>query len=194
MKHYIEITLIPDGDLGLFLLWSKVYLQLHLALVELKEANSLVPVGVSFAEYRSDEKHVMLGSKLRVFASNINDLEKLNLSHWLNRLNDYVHISRIRAVPNAHQHVLVSRVHAPSNVGNLARRYAKRHGISMAESLEKYQNYEAKQPPNLAFIKIKSLSLAHDFTLCILQSVKSTAQSGFYNTYGLSHTSTVPYW
>lgn len=194
MKHYIEITLIPDADVGLFSLWSKVYLQLHLALVELKDANSLVPVGISFAEYRGDEKHSMLGSKLRVFASDINHLEKLNLNHWFNRLCDYVHMTSIRAVPSEHGYVVVSRVHTPANVGNLARRYAKRHSISLEVALELYKNYDPKQPTHLPFIKIKSLSSANDFMLCIQQNANSNAVSGLYSTYGLSGTSTVPHW
>ena len=194
MKHYIEITLIPDLEVGLFALWSKVYLQLHLALVEIKDANSLVPVGVSFAEYRSDEKHSMLGSKLRIFAPDINDLEKLNLNQWFNRLSDYVHITSIRAVPSEHGYVVVSRVHTPANVSTLARRYAKRHSISLEAALDLYKNYDPKLPTHLPFIKVKSLSTAHDFTLCIQQSANSTAVGALFSTYGLSGTSTVPHW
>lgn len=194
MKHYIEITLLPNPEVDVHFLWSKVYLQLHLALVEIKDANSLVSVGVSFAEYHRDEKHCVLGSKLRVFAESAELLEKLNLNHWFNRLSDYVHISSIRTVPNEHSHVVVSRVHTPANTGSLARRNAKRHGITLDEALAKYQNYEAKRLSHLAFIKIKSLSNAHDFTLCILQSERSTAEFGQFSTYGLSNTSTVPHW
>lgn len=194
MKHYIEITLLPNPEVDVHFLWSKAYLQLHLALVELKDANSLVPVGVSFAEYHAVDQHCLLGSKLRVFAVDIETLERLNLNHWFNRLSDYVHISGIRAVPSEHGQVVVSRIHAPANVGNLARRYAKRHGVSLEAALDVYKNYNPKPPTRLAFIKVKSLSSAHDFTLCITQSVNSTAVSGRYSTYGLSGTSTVPHW
>lgn len=195
MKHYIEITLISNSDMGLFSLWSQAYLQLHLALVENKNLHSLVPVGVSFAEYQRSEKHGVLGSKLRLFASDIYHLEKLNLHHWFERLGDYVHISSIRAVPSEHRYVVVSRVRTPANVGNLARRYAKRHRVSLESALEKYQSYGANKPStNLPFIKIKSLSSSHEFNLCILQNEKPTAQSGLYSTYGLSNTSTVPHW
>jgi CRISPR-associated endonuclease Csy4 len=194
MKHYIELTLIPDVDEGLFSLWSKVYLQLHLALVEMKDADSLVPVGVSFAEYRRDEKHSLLGSKLRIFASDMNHLERLNLKHWFSRLSDYVHISSIRAVPSEHGYVVVSRVHTSANVGNLARRYAKRHSMSIEAALELYKNYDPKQPTQLPFIKLKSLSSANDFVLCIQQSPAQSNQVGKFSTYGLSSTSTVPHW
>lgn len=194
MKHYIEISLLPNPEVDIHFLWSKVYLQLHLALVELKDANSLVPVGVSFAEYHADDQHCLLGSKLRVFAVDIETLEKLNLNHWFNRLSDYVHISSIRAVPSEHGYVVVSRIHAPANIGNLARRYAKRHGVSLETALDVYKNYDPKPPTRLAFIKVKSLSNAHDFTLCIRQSANSAAVSGGYSTYGLSGTSTVPHW
>lgn len=195
MTYYIEITLIPNSDMGLFSVWSKVYTQLHLALVELKDVNSRVPVGVSFAEYKHSERHGILGSKLRLFASEMSHLEKLNLYHWFDRLSDYVHISSIRAVPSEHRYVVVSRVRTPKNIGNLTRRYAKRHGVFLEDALEKYQNYEAnKSSTNLPFIKIKSLSSSRDFNLCILQRERPTAQSGLYSTYGLSNTSTVPHW
>jgi CRISPR-associated endonuclease Csy4 len=194
MKHYIEITLIPDTKVGLFSLWSKVYPQLHLALVEIKNADSLVPVGVSFADYHADDKHSLLGSKLRIFAVNVETLEKLNLNQWFARLTDYVHISSIRAVPSDHGHVVVSRVHVPANAGSLARRYAKRHNMSLESAMEVYKNYTPKVPKHLAYIQLKSLSTTHDFTLCIMQSVCSTATSGLYSTYGLSSTTTVPHW
>ncbi|WP_410209583.1 type I-F CRISPR-associated endoribonuclease Cas6/Csy4 [Aquirhabdus sp.] len=194
MKHFTEVTLLPNPEVGIHFLWSKVYIQLHLALVEIKGANSLVPVGVSFAEYRSDGKHHVLGSKLRVFATDVKTLETLNLKRWFDRLSDYVHVSSIRDVPSEHGHVAVSRIHAPANAGNLARRYAKRHGISLEDALLKYQTYQSKPPIHLPFIKIRSLSNAESFTLCIQQSAKLNAQSGFYSTYGLSHTSTVPHW
>lgn len=194
MKHYIEISLLPNPEVDIHFLGSKVYLQLHLALVELKDENSLVPVGVSFAEYHLDGKHCLLGSKLRVFAADVETLEKLNLNHWFNRLSDFVHTSSIRAVPSEHGYVVVSRVHAPANVGNLARRYAKRHGISLEATLDLYKNYDSKLPSRLPFIKVKSLSSTHGFTLCIQQNANSIAVIGLYSTYGLSGTSTVPHW
>ena len=39
MKHYIEITLLPDAEVGLGFIWQKMYQQIHLALVEVKDAN-----------------------------------------------------------------------------------------------------------------------------------------------------------
>ena len=194
MLFYQEITLIDQVEISPYFIWSKLYGQLHLALVEIKDADSLVPVGVSFAEYRHDEKHSLMGSKLRVFASDMNHLERLNLNHWFNRLSDYAHISSIRAVPNEHGYVVVSRVHTSANVGNLARRYAKRHSMSIEAALELYKNYDPKQPTQSPFIKLKSLSSANDFVLCIQQSPAQSNQVGKFSTYGLSSTSTVPHW
>ncbi|MBE0472372.1 MAG: type I-F CRISPR-associated endoribonuclease Cas6/Csy4, partial [Methyloprofundus sp.] len=37
MKHYIELTLLPNTDINAFTLWSKVYQQIHLGLVEMQD-------------------------------------------------------------------------------------------------------------------------------------------------------------
>ena len=37
MKHYIEITLLPNPDINLLSLWSKVFQQIHLGLVEMQD-------------------------------------------------------------------------------------------------------------------------------------------------------------
>ena len=44
MKHYIDITLLPSDDIGVHFLWSKVMMQVHLALVEIQDSNKQVPV------------------------------------------------------------------------------------------------------------------------------------------------------
>ncbi len=59
MKHYIDIILLPDPEIPLYFLWEKVYQQLHLALVEIKEPDNKVKVGVAFPQY--DEQQHQLG-------------------------------------------------------------------------------------------------------------------------------------
>ena len=50
MKHYIEITLIDNFDINLFSLWSKVFQQIHLGLVEIQDDQGRVSIGLSFPE------------------------------------------------------------------------------------------------------------------------------------------------
>ena len=75
MKHYVEITLLPTDDIGHYFLWSKIYQQLHLALVELTGGQG-GSVGFSFPEYSA--KQPRLGRKLRVFAVTESQLVQFN--------------------------------------------------------------------------------------------------------------------
>src|SRR5699024_6412398 len=92
-----------------YFIWSKLYTQLHLALVEQQNPDKKVNFGVSFPEYLYQEKNndkegskefASLGTKLRVFGPSQQELEQLNLSKWLERLTDYVHIKSIQPVPD----------------------------------------------------------------------------------------------
>ena len=101
MKHYIDITFLPSDDIGVHFLWSKVMMQVHLALVEVQDNNKRVPVAVSFPNYKApaNDKPGFIGNKLRLLSVNKADLERLNITKWLSRLEDYVHIKNIADVP-----------------------------------------------------------------------------------------------
>lgn len=199
MKYYIELTLITNGELDLYAIWSKLYTQIHLALVSCKETDNTSVVGVSFPDYRYEEKKGVnfggLGSKLRLFATNSADLERLQLGQWLSQLSDYVHISSIKPVPTekVSGHLIVSRVRTKPSKENLARRYSRRHGVSETESLQRLSDYEQyvddKYTP---YVRINSLSGQKAFSLFIKQQGVATAQEGTYTCYGLSVDSTVP--
>ena len=98
MKFYIDITLLPDADIALGFLWEKVYQQLHLALVENKVSEYESAIGISFPKY--GDKAFPLGDKLRLFAPTQEQLKKLDIGRWLNRLTDYTHHTSIREVPS----------------------------------------------------------------------------------------------
>jgi len=207
MMFYVEITLLDAEQITPYALWSNLYTQLHLAFVEHKNSDEQVPYGVSFPQYRakqkSDKIFVSLGSKLRIFAKTEAELTQLNLTTWLDRLSDYVHISSIKAVPaTVNQWVTVRRVHPPANADALARRYAKRsavgkHGAfavaSVDEARQRLQHYPDTLH-QLAFIPLKSLSTGDSFNLVLRQEVVDAAQDGLFSTYGLSRESTLPHW
>jgi len=52
MNYYIEVTLMENEKFSPYGLWSQLYLQLHLALVEVKNADNKVNIGFSFPQYR----------------------------------------------------------------------------------------------------------------------------------------------
>lgn len=216
MNYYQEITLIDSFDQPFFGLWSKLFMQVHLALVESKDDNNKTNIGVSFPEYQCYEKNdktiTILGSKLRVFAEQQSNLDKLDLPQKLSRLMDYVHLKSISAIKpeQVKCHLTVKRFRQDANLARLTRRFAKRKGIdfaaakqlqiarfaerkeiSLSESEALYENPELKTYP---YIIMDSLSRDEKFSLEIMQVKAENQHQGLFNTYGMSATTTVPHW
>lgn len=192
MQFYQEITLITQAEISLYVIWSKVYTQLHLALVAIQESGN---VGVSFPEYMYKEENGkafgFLGSKLRLFAQDEATLQQLNIAQALLRFSDYVHITGIRVVPNNVSYAVYQRYQPKSNAERLARRFIKRKpDISFDQAVEHYQDKTAQS--NLPFVQFESLSSEHRFKLFIAKKQADEACNGNFGTYGLSKTSTVP--
>lgn len=196
MKYYIELTLLPNPEVSVYFLWSKLLTQLHLAFVEMQNDDAKVAVGIGFVDYKTEERkgksYSTLGSRIRLFAPDETTLQQINLDQWLVRLTDYVHIKSIKPVPKPTQFMTVSRYRPkpPSMKDNLA--YAQRRGMTEEAALIHYE--QSNQTKNLPFIKLKSLTNNHEFSLTIEQQVINEEQVGLFSTYGLSGTSTVPNW
>lgn len=212
MKHYIEITLLENSDVNLFSLWSKVFQQIHLGLVEMQDEQGRVPIGVAFPEYVLGDKYSVLGGKLRLLAEQEATLSQFNTSHWLARLSDYVHCTGIRPVPEKLTgYAIYQREQPKINKERLARRYSKRHNLDYNTALNGVLELSAKSghgvdfekqlmrycdmSPNIVttpFIRLKSLSSDQTFCLWIKKTVVSDPLGGAYSSYGLSASATVP--
>lgn len=198
MDYYIDIKLLTDTEITLGFIWQKVYLQIHLALVEKRDENNKLSIGLSFPNYQ--EEHFPLGSILRIFTETKEELENLDLNHWLTRLLDYIELSPIREVPkDIKTFASFGRKQFKSNaeIRRLAKRHAKRNNISEEQALSLYANTEEKykklkEKNKLPFINIKSLSNGHPIKIFIVRKESSKENKGLFNTYGLSKTSTVP--
>ena len=191
MKCYLEITLLPSVDIPLYFIWEKVYQQLHLALVEIQDADGKVEVGVAFPEY-DDRKH-QLGSKLRLLASSHASLERLDIQQWMSRLSDYIHITSIREVPDStHGYAFFKRIQPKSSNARLARRKAKREGVSYEQALSILGKRD-EQLSNAPYVHIKSHSSDKKYRLMIgcMNTEQANHEAGF-STYGLSSQSSVP--
>ena len=191
MKHYLDITLLPDPETPLYFLWEKVYQQLHLALVEIKDPDNTVKIGVAFPHY--DDKQHQLGCKLRLLAPNQQLLEQLNITQWLSRLSDYVHISSIKAVPeNIQTHVVFKRIQLKTNTARLAKRKAKREDINLQQALIYLQGHHEKTS-RLPYIYVNSQRTKQRYRLLIARIEPSPTQiTDGFSCYGLSSTSPVP--
>lgn len=195
MQYYLEVTLINSSEIKTYELWSKLYTQLHLALVNIKGLNNKVNIGFSFPEYRCNLKKRVgfLGDKLRIFAQSEECLQQLNIKQWLDRLIDYIHISTIKLVPQdkVTGHVSFFRKHVKSNAERLARRCVKkRKDISFDEAVKLYQHVVIAT--DLPFVQMKSLSKDERFKLFIEKNIREKSDEHRFNTYGLSAESTVP--
>lgn len=219
MKYYQEITLIDSADIRFFELWSKLYTQLHLALVEQAKATygegaTHGDIGVSFPEYKCFEKNgktiSMLGSKLRVFAKTEAELQQLNLGKWCERLLDHVHIKSTAKVPAVTEYVIAKRFRQEKNLDSKTHNFAKKHNktfeevklsriehisrkydISMEEAQRRYEKPVLEIRP---YIRMKSGKNGNTFSLEIEQTKAEGVVTGTFNTYGMSPTTTVPHW
>jgi len=133
-----------------------------------------------------------LGDKLRIFAETQADLEKLNISKWLERLTDYLHIISIREVPETKitGYAMYSRKQIKTNAERLARHRVKRGDIGFDEALARYSNVVTTT--DLPYIQMKSLTSDKSFKLFIKKESAEKSETQVFSTYGLSSVSTVP--
>ena len=198
MNYYIEVTLMENDQFSPYELWSQLYPQLHLALVEAKNADNKVNIGFSFPQYRfhQDKGVGFIGTKLRLFAESEADLKKLDSRRWLERLEDYVHVTSIREVPNdIKNYAIYKRKQVKTNAQRLARHRVKRGDIGFDEALARYSNVVTTT--NMPYIEMKSLSTSDQqsekrFKLFIEKQSAEKSETQVFSTYGLSSVSSVP--
>ena len=198
MNYYIEVTLMENDQFSPYELWSQLYPQLHLALVEAKNADNKVNIGFSFPQYRfhQDKGVGFIGTKLRLFAESEADLKKLDIRRWLERLEDYVHVTSIREVPSdIRNYAIYKRKQVKTNAQRLARHRVKRGDIGFDEALARYSNVVTTT--NLPYIEMKSLSTSDQqsekrFKLFIEKQSAEKSETQVFSTYGLSSVSSVP--
>jgi len=197
MNYYQDISLLPDADIALGFLWHKVYQQVHIALVEQKIDNQHSAIAVSFPEY--NHRGFPLGSKLRVLASTQEQLEKLNLTKQLDRLQDYVHLKSIQPVPESTTWVAFVRQHVKGrsrinrDMLDKAALWAKQSGQEVDVCLQQLQKSQPKVGSKLPFVwmesqetKVKNPTGFARFPLFIDRIELEMKHEGHFNCYGLS--------
>ncbi len=217
MKFYHEITIIPNHEVGEHFIWSRLFTQIHLALVSIKEIDQdgieKSPIGISFPEYFLGEKFGVIGSKLRLFAQSELELQKLDIQKWLSRLTDYIHISGIREVPQkVNGYAIYSRRQPKVDKERLMLRHQKREEgwksvinnpnsdlekvraakQKLEERQKRVNSYEKEKPVKEPFVKIKSLSGGNDFRLWVRKNAVNELNYQKFSTYGLSGVSSLP--
>lgn len=197
MKYFQMLTLIDQMEMSSYFIWSKVYTQLHLALVEHMQPSGNNKIGISFPDYQfnpdAKPQQITLGNKLRIFAHEETELQQLNISRWLSRLSDYVHCTSIRTVPAKTGYALFSR-YQPTNHSDrmrLARRQTQRDPeIKLDTALQNNSNQISMC--SLPFVRLTSLSKKQLFPLFVRKQIVDAPQTGTFSSYGLSSHTTVP--
>ena len=200
MKHHIDITLLPSDDIGIHFLWSKVMMQVHLALVEIQNDTKQVPVATSFPEYREhmNNKPGFLGQKLRLMALDEADLIRLDINRWLSRLSDYIHVKGISLIPDADSYESFSRENTKGSLEKQIRRRMKRHNETYEQAISSYEGFEQDDvSARTPFIRLKSLTSGNEFCLNIARKHAAENVNGLqkyqrFNTYGLNRAAILP--
>lgn len=205
MTYYQEITILPDPEISPYFIWSKLYTQLHIALADLKNKHGIEHIGVSFPHYKYEERKddktgkvktfATLGDKLRIFAPEQEQLQQLDLSKWLDRLTDYIHIKPIKPVPTHTQYLCVQRYRS-KDPEKVISNFAKFKQISIEDARLHCAQYKQTDYP-YPFIQLRSLSNEVDYRLSICQKETNQPVNGVFNVYGINtmtHQVTVPHW
>jgi len=197
MDYYQDITLLPDGEIALGFLWQKIYQQVHIALVEQKVDDRHSAIALSFPEYGS--RRFPLGTKLRVLASEISQLERLNLAKFLTRFEDYMHMESIQPVPEnttavafvRQQHKGQARIE--KDIQSKAELWAKKSGKPLEDCLAELDKTKPKAQSNVPFVWMNSLQTqaanpdhSARFPLFIARIEVPERNAGLFNCYGLS--------
>lgn len=196
MNFYQEITLIDHAEISPGFVWSKLYGQIHLAFVEHKNSNEKISYGVSFPNYHYDsvKDRGYLGKKLRIFTCTEAELVKLDVSKWLSRLLDYVHVQSIKAVPmnRVENYAVYKRKQMKgakrlqTEIDGYAAKYAERNGVEITEALKVYEHMKVREA-HLPFVNLKSLHSDQNIKLFIEKEILEIASNEqIFSTYGLN--------
>lgn len=184
--HYIDLTLAPDPEVSPPHLLGALYERLHMALVQ----HRIESVGVSFPQYSLAPR--TLGHGLRLHGREA-VLEGLMAENWLKGVRDHVRAGTIAHVPAVATHRTVQRRQFKTNVERLRRRRMRRKGES-AEQAAQAIPASVERRPNLPYVWIRSRSSGQPFCLFIgMGPLQSEPVPGTYNSYGLSGTTTIPW-
>lgn len=196
MNYYQEVTLLPDPTIPLDFLWQKVYQQIHIALVDNKTSQGNSAVAVAFPEYGSPG--LRLGKKVRLVAKESNALQALDVTKWLSKLSDYVHIKSIQMVPDNARPVSYIRRQVKgtsrieSDMQKKAALWAQKSGQSLEQCLADLERSRPTKQSRLPFIWVESLHTKNEqrgsrpFPLFIQCIEAEKAVEGTFNCYGLS--------
>jgi CRISPR-associated endonuclease Csy4 len=111
-------------------------------------------------------------------------------SGWLKGIRDHLEIGEIKASPKVERHVSFTRVAPKSKAQMIKRAIKKGMPKERIEKIEKMEHLHLKLP----FANLQSLSNGNKYRVFIMRSDYMTQpMSGDFDSYGLSRSTTVPW-
>lgn len=182
MTHYIDIALIPNKEIRENVLLNQVYTAFHKRLYDLKSTD----IAVSFPEYR-----LKLGKLFRIHGTK-EALERFGQKDWLGKYKTFCRVSNIDEVPKKVQYRTVSRVQQNMTEAKL-RRLIKR-GTIPNENIRKYRIKMLQGGLDNPYVELKSMSNGQLHRRFIeFGELQNTEVKGEFDLFGLSKTSTIPW-
>lgn len=182
MKHYIDITVLPDPEFVETMLMNALYSKCHRALGQVAGGE----VGVSFPDHAKT-----LGAKLRLHGT----AEKLTLlmeQNWLKGLGDYTDVSKLQDTPAQVEYRTVAQIRKKSPY-NKRKRSVSKGWLTIEEAEEKIKD-TGDHLLKLPFADMTSLSNKNKYKVFVKHGeLKPTPQSGSFSSYGLSKVATIPW-
>lgn len=184
--HYVDIRLLPDPEFSQTHLMSALYAKLHRVLVQLGSTD----IGVSFPGYSLNPK--TLGVVMRLHGDE-SSLKTLQAQDWLRGMRDHMEHSTVLLVPQQAKYRNIWRRQFKTSADRLRRRRMQRKGETFEQTVRAIPESMEKQP-DLPFIQVRSSSTGQSFPMfLLLGDLQEQAQSGAFNTYGLSPAATIPW-
>lgn len=182
MTHYIDIRLFPNKEIRENVLLNQVYTAFHKRLYDLKSKE----IGVSFPEYR-----LKLGRLFRIHGTQ-ETLEKLNEKDWLGKYKVFCKVTNREEIPQNVQYRTVSRIQQNMTEAKL-RRLIKR-GTILEEDIKKYRVKMYQGGLDNPYVELVSMSNGQLHRRFIaFGELQSLETKGEFDLFGLSKTSTVPW-
>lgn len=184
--HYVDLRVIPDPETSTAQLLGGLHDRLHLALVQQR----LDSIGVSFPGYSIIPRS--LGNVLRLHGSG-EILRHFLQTDWLKGMRDHIHLTEITPVPLDAPHRVVQRRQFKTSAERLRRRRMRRKGETEQQAADTIP-LTVERRPDLPYIHLRSRSTGQPFCLFIsLGPLVRQAVTGPFNSYGLSGTTTIPW-
>jgi len=183
MDHYQDLRVLEDAETAGHVLMAQLFQRLHQFLQRAAGGR----IGMSFPDVK-----LTLGNRIRLHGT-LEDLNSLQRCDWQHGLRDYVSCGNIVAIPDVTGWRSVRRVQVKSSAERLRRRSVSKGWLSESDARENISLMN-EQRSDLPFLFIRSGTNGNAYPFFIEHGPLRTAPvQGGFSSYGLSSTSTIPW-